>query len=118
MPTEIKAWRCIYCPGVKAYVHKHSAVRHERHCFFNPVHKSCGTCKHFIPATGRDDDFEDRACGINAHNIEADNGDPYSGREGTQRDCSGWSPRPAIARATGAVNAVSIASAKAGEVGG
>lgn len=45
MAEEIKAYKPKCCN--KAYIHKSSAIRHEKRCYKNPENKACKMCKYF-----------------------------------------------------------------------
>lgn len=54
MSKEITAHQCDYC--TKIYIHKSSAKRHEKVCFYNCKTKSCATCANFTQWSDRADD--------------------------------------------------------------
>jgi len=41
---QIVKYKCDFCK--RSYISKYKAREHESKCFFNPVVKSCVTCKH------------------------------------------------------------------------
>lgn len=49
MPEVIKAYKPICCN--KAYIHKSSAIRHEKSCRKNINNRACDTCKHRTKGT-------------------------------------------------------------------
>jgi hypothetical protein len=42
MTTEVTYWKCDWCDFCDDK--KEVAVRHEKRCIWNPVHKGCRTC--------------------------------------------------------------------------
>lgn len=47
MPSEVRAFVCVFCPRKKRFASLSTANRHERRCFHNPTQKACATCQHF-----------------------------------------------------------------------
>lgn len=99
MAKEIKAWLCDFCTK-KYYRVKGSSVRHERHCFFNPVTKACASCKNFVRGQGHGEEFEEKHCLVNIYiGALRVTGDSFSFTEvgGLQSDCSKWEPKEILA---------------------
>ena len=44
---EITMFLCEYCKK-KRYIHKCSAKRHEKECYWNPNYKACMTCQNYL----------------------------------------------------------------------
>jgi hypothetical protein len=42
---EVIMYQCGFCK--KKYSYKGSAIRHEKECFHNPIHKACASCGNF-----------------------------------------------------------------------
>lgn len=99
---EIKAYKPSCCP--KAYIHKGSAIRHEKKCFKNSNNKACLSCGNFKtdtntiymrPTDGNygDSDYEEKYfyCEyddfILGEHIENGNNKSF------QRDCKYWIPK-------------------------
>jgi hypothetical protein len=100
MAEEIRAYKPRCCK--KAYLHKSSAVRHEKYCFCNPDNKACLSCGNFItdfhtvyvPPHGDqnygDADYEEK------YNYCDYNDKTFGHRPGEQewtRDCIHWIPK-------------------------
>jgi hypothetical protein len=54
---EVKAFVCDFCPRKKRFAQRGTALRHESRCFYNPVRKSCATCKNFYKERGDKPDY-------------------------------------------------------------
>lgn len=100
---EVKAYKPKCCN--KAYLHKASARRHEKRCFFNPDNKACVTCKNFmtdyntvyVPPHGDqnygDADYEERYNYCNYDNFIIGTDLHKPGHKQFQSHCSHWVKR-------------------------
>lgn len=71
MPVKVEAFRCAH--GCKKYFLSESYMRkHEEKCFYNPVHKGCGSCND-----------------LNSSCIHRDH-PTHTNRQGLKVECSQW----------------------------
>lgn len=105
MPEKIEAYKPCCCS--KAYMHKSSALKHEKRCFKNPVNEACLTCKNcvkeletvYVPPHGDenygDADYEKAYYWCEVYNKElvGKYEEETSDKMHYRRDCKKWIPK-------------------------